>query len=85
MKPMLVLSSYTAKLGDKEWLDSEQPGNSKLFLVTKLPVYFKNSEEPSKQFCDDQKVSYCQNYCTLQMCTGHYRVFAGFPCFGETL
>ena len=52
----------TVKLGDKKWLDCEQPGNSEPFSVTKLPVYFTNSEQPciSEQFCIDQKVSYYQ-------------------------
>ena len=54
---------YYVKLGDKEWLDSEQPGNSEPFPVTNLPVYFINSEQPgiSEQFCSDQKVPYHQN------------------------
>ena len=48
----------TFKLGDKEWLNSEQPGYSEPLPVTNLPVYFINSEQPgvSKQFCEDQKV-----------------------------
>ena len=48
----------TVKLGDKKRLDCEQPSNSKPFSVTKLPVYFTNSEQPcvSEQFCNDQKV-----------------------------
>ena len=54
---------YYVQLGDKEWLDSEQPGNSEPFPVTNLPFYFINSEQPgiSEQFCSDQKVPYHQN------------------------
>ena len=52
----------TVKLGDKKWLDCEQPGNSEPFSETKLPVYFTNNEQPcvSEQFCNDQKVPYHQ-------------------------
>ena len=52
----------TVKLGDKERLDSEQPGNSEPFPVTNLPVYFVNSEQAgiTEQFCDGQKVPYHQ-------------------------
>ena len=54
--------SCTVKLGYKDWLDSEQPGNSKPFPLTNLPVYFIKSEKPgvSEQFCNDQKVTYHQ-------------------------
>ena len=43
-------------------LDSKQPGNSKLFPVINLPVYFINSKQPGfcEQFYDDQKVLYHQ-------------------------
>ena len=53
---------HTVKLCDTERLDCEQPGNSKPFSVTKLAVYFTNSEQPciSEQFCNDQKVLYQQ-------------------------
>jgi hypothetical protein len=56
------LQCATVILGDKKGLDCEQPGNSKPFFVTKLPVYFTNSEQPcvSEQFCNDQKVPYYQ-------------------------
>ena len=56
------LQCAKVKLGDKKWLDCEQPGNSEPFSVTKLPVYFTNSEQPcvSEQFCIDQKVPYHQ-------------------------
>ena len=52
----------TVKLGFKERLNKEQLGNSEPFSVTNLPVYLINSEQIaiSEQFCDDQKVSYCQ-------------------------
>ena len=44
--------STTAKLGDKKWLDSEQPGNNEPFPETNVPVYFMNNEQSgvSKQF-----------------------------------
>ena len=56
------LKIVVVKLGNKEQLDSEQLGNSEPFSVTKLPVYFINSEQPSisEQFCDEQKVPYYQ-------------------------
>ena len=56
----VYLQPPTVKLGDKKWLDCEQPGNSKPFSVTKLPVYFTNNEQPcvSEQFCNDQKFPY---------------------------
>ena len=52
----------TVKLGFKELLNKEQIGNSEPFFVTNLPVYLINSEQIgiSEQFCDDQKVPYCQ-------------------------
>ena len=52
----------TVKLGDKKWLDCEQPGNSEPFSVTKLPVYFTNSEQPcvDEQFCIDRIIPYYQ-------------------------
>ena len=52
----------TLKLGDKERLDSERPGKSEPFILTNLPVYFINIEQPgvNEQFCDDQKVPYHQ-------------------------
>ena len=42
----------TVKLGDKERLNSEQPGNSETFAVTNLQVYFINREQSlvSEQF-----------------------------------
>jgi hypothetical protein len=46
--------SFTVKLGYKDWLDSEQPGNSEPFHMTNLLVYFINSE----QLCNNQKVPY---------------------------
>ena len=51
-----IQSQYiTVELGDKERLDSEQPGNSEPFPVTNLPVYFINCEQPgiSKIVFDD--------------------------------
>ena len=36
---MQGLTSSTVKLGNKERLDTEQPGNSEPFPVTNLPVY----------------------------------------------
>ena len=53
-------NSTRVKLGDKEQLDSEQPGNTKPFPVTNLPVYFVNSEQPgiTEQFCDGQKLKF---------------------------
>ena len=51
--------------GDKEWLDSEQLGNSEPFPMTHLPVYFINIELPgvSEQFFDDLiKFFYYVNY-----------------------
>ena len=52
----------TVKLGFKERLNKEQLGNSEPFPVTNLPVYLINREQIgiSEQFCDDQKVPYCQ-------------------------
>ena len=52
----------TVKLGFKELLNKEQLGNSEPFPVNNLPVYLINSEQIgiSEQFCDDQKVLYCQ-------------------------
>ena len=52
----------TVKLGFKEQLNKEQLGNSEPFPVTNFPVYLINSEQIgiSEQFCDGQKVPYCQ-------------------------
>ena len=52
----------TVKLGFKERLNKEQLGNSEPFPVTNFPVYLINSEQIciSEQFCDDQKVYFCQ-------------------------
>ena len=36
----------TVKLGDEEWLNSEEPGYSEPFPVTNLPVYFVDSKQP---------------------------------------
>ena len=49
---MFLLLQTTAKLWDKEWLDSEQPSNSEPFPMTNLPVYLVNCEQPgiSEQF-----------------------------------
>ena len=38
------LISSKVQLGDKEWIDSEQPVNREPFPVTNLPVYFIDSE-----------------------------------------
>ena len=50
---------YTVKLGNKEQL-----GNNGSFSVTNVPVYSIDSDSEqigiSEQFCDGQKVSYCQ-------------------------
>ena len=59
IKPFLITKfDCKFKLGDTEWLNSEQPGYSESLLVTNLPVYFINSKQPgvSKQFCEDQNV-----------------------------
>ena len=40
---MFMIYLDTVKLGDKEWLDVEQPDNSELFPVTNLPVYCINT------------------------------------------
>ena len=49
------MRATTIKLGNKEFLNKEQIGNSEPFPV---PVYLINSEQVgiSEQFCDDQKV-----------------------------
>ena len=64
---MYLLHTYllhsTVKLGfKKELLNKEQIGNREPFPMTNLPVYLINSEQIgiSEQFCDDQKVPYCQ-------------------------
>ena len=66
----------TVKLGDKERLDSEQPGNSEPFPVTNMPVYIINSEQPGvrEQICDDEKVPYYQVrlYMPGQICSSKY-------------
>ena len=51
-----------SNLALKERLNKEQIGNSEPFPVTNLSVYLINSEQIgiSEQFCDGQKVSYCQ-------------------------
>ena len=71
--------SSTVKLGDKERLDSEQPGNSEQFPVTNMPVYIMNSEQPgvSKQICDDEKVPYYQVrlYMPGQICSSKVFLF----------
>ena len=58
----ILIKGNTVKLGFKERLNKEQLGNSEPFPVTNLPVYLINSEQIgiSEQFCDDQKVPYCQ-------------------------
>ena len=52
----------TVKLGFKERLNKEQLGNIEPFLVTNMPIHFKNSEQIgfSEQLCNDQKVPYYQ-------------------------
>ena len=57
-----IINKNTVKLGIKELFNKEQIGNSEPFSVTNLPVYLINSEQIgiSEQFCDGQKVSYCQ-------------------------
>ena len=69
----------TVKLGDKERLDSEQPGNSEPFPVTNMPVYIINSEQPgvSEQICDDEKVPYYQVrlYMPGQICSSKVFLF----------
>ena len=69
----------TVKLGDKERLDSEQPGNSEPFPVTNMPVYIINSEQPgvSEQICDDEKVPYYQVrlYMQGQICSSKVFLF----------
>ena len=54
----IIFAKITFKLGDKEWLNSEQPGYSEPFPATNLPIYFINSKQPgvSKQFCKEQNV-----------------------------
>ena len=49
---------YIVKLGNKEWLNKEQLGNSEPFSVTNIQVSVINSEQISisEQFCDAQKV-----------------------------
>ena len=52
----------TVKLGFQELLNKDQIDNSEPFSMTNLPIYLINSEQIgiSEQFCDGQKVSYCQ-------------------------
>ena len=59
---LIVIFHDTVKLGLNERLNKEQLGNSEPFPVTTSPVHLRNSEQIgiSEQFCDDQKVPYCQ-------------------------
>ena len=40
-----IFISSTVKLGNKERLDTEQPGNSEPFPVTNLPVYVLHKDK----------------------------------------
>ena len=61
----------TFKLGDREWLDSEQFGNIEPFAVTNLPVYFINCEQSGfhENFAMTKKFLITKFGCTIKILT----------------
>ena len=61
-EPRYRRSACTVKLGIEKLFIKEQIGNSEPFAMTNLPVYLIDSKQIgiSEQFCDYQKVPYCQ-------------------------